>query len=101
VQLQGVSSRRAHHLKKNYSIWKEEEVLGPKAYWVFIVWPRAPFLAYCGRGFSVICFIWILARVGEKEGALQKEDPSIRGIRSSPISLKLCQGVCLAPIYSF
>jgi hypothetical protein len=53
VQLQGVSSRRAHHLKKNYSIWKEEEVLGHKAYWVFIVGPRAPFLAYCGRGFSV------------------------------------------------
>jgi hypothetical protein len=57
VQLQGVSSRRVHQLKRNYSIWKEEKDLAPKTYWDFIVWHRVLFLAYCGGGFSAIYFI--------------------------------------------
>jgi hypothetical protein len=41
-----------------------------------------------------------LARVGEKEGALQIEDSAIWRFRSSSFNLILCQGVDLAPIYS-
>jgi hypothetical protein len=41
-----------------------------------------------------------LARVGEKEGALQIEDSAIWRFISSSFSLRLCQGVDLAPIYS-
>jgi hypothetical protein len=51
AQFLGFSSRRAHLLKENYSIWREEEVLVAKTHWDLIVGPRAPFLAHFGEGF--------------------------------------------------
>jgi hypothetical protein len=50
AQFLGFSSRRAHLLKENYLIWREE-VLVAKTYWDLIVGPRAPFLAHFGEGF--------------------------------------------------
>jgi hypothetical protein len=41
-----------------------------------------------------------LARVEEKEGALQKGVSSVWRSRSSLFSWRLHQGVCLAPIYT-
>jgi hypothetical protein len=57
AQLQGVFSRRAHHLEESSSIWKEEKDSGKRGFWVFFVWPRAPSLAYSGGFYSVILFI--------------------------------------------
>jgi hypothetical protein len=49
AQFLGFSSRRAHLLRKIYSIWREEEVLEAKTYWDLVVGPRAPFLAHFGE----------------------------------------------------
>jgi hypothetical protein len=57
AQLQGVFSRRVHHLEKSSSIWKEEKESGKRGFWVFFVWPRVPSLAYSRGFFSVILFI--------------------------------------------
>ena len=51
AQFLGFSSRRAHLLKENYSIWREEEVLVAKTHWDMSVGPRAPCLAHFGEGF--------------------------------------------------
>jgi hypothetical protein len=56
AQLQGVFSRRVHHLEESSSIWKEEKESGKKGFWVFFVWPRAPSLAYSKGFYSIILF---------------------------------------------
>jgi hypothetical protein len=57
AQLQGVFSRRAHHLEESSSIWEEEKDSGKRGFWVFSIWPRAPSLAYYGGFYSVRLFI--------------------------------------------
>jgi hypothetical protein len=52
-----------------------------------------------GERFTCHLIYWSLARVGEKEGALQKGVSSVWRSRSSLFSWRLHQGVCLAPIY--
>jgi hypothetical protein len=51
AQFLGFSSRRAHLLKENYSICREEEVLVAKTHWYLIIGPRVPFLAHFGEVF--------------------------------------------------
>jgi hypothetical protein len=56
VQLQRFSSRRAHHLKEDSSIWIEEKDLKERDFWVSFVCHRASFLVYFRGVLSAILF---------------------------------------------